>query len=233
MQTSPSMIEGASVLPCYSRRPKDRRVTAEGYPCILFGLVLTVFSGLVFSAWAMPFPFLFTLYGVSFFRNPRRAIPQEAGLVVSPADGTVLEVADCEENRYLKARAKRISIFMSPFNCHINRAPVAGKVLDCFYQPGTFTAAYKPKAMERNEHHAMLMEDSAGKRWLVVQIAGWLARRIVSYVNNGDRLEKGERFGLIQFGSRADLYCPTDCEIVVQPGQKVYAGKTVLGRRGS
>ena len=150
--------------------------------------------------------------------------------MVAPADGKILEIADCEEGRYLKERAKRISIFMSPFNCHMNRAPVSGRVAACFYKKGSFQAAFKPKAMEHNEHHAVLLRDENGSDWLIVQIAGWLARRIVSYVKEGDFLAKGERFGLIQFGSRTDLYCPLNLEVLVQPGQKVYAGKTVLGR---
>lgn len=215
---------------CFRKRPPNVWITTEGYFYIAVSLSLSL---VVWKVWgpsaSLPF-FLFTLYLASFFRNPRRKIPKEENLVIAPADGKILEIEECEESRYLKKRAKRVSIFMSPFNCHINRVPVAGKVVACFYKEGTFKAAFKKKAIDHNEHHAVLLEDQRGGRWLVVQIAGWLARRIVSYVKEGDQLSKGERFGLIQFGSRTDLYCPPDVEIFVRPGQKVYGGKTVLGR---
>lgn len=215
---------------CFRKRPADRWVTPEGYLFVALALMASVLSLKIFG-WVPFFLFsLLTLYIALFFRNPRREIPLEKGLIVSPADGKVLEIVLCEEPRYLKAKAKRLSIFMSPFNCHLNRAPVAGKVAGCFYKPGSFAAAFKPKAMERNEHHAVLLEDERGSRWMVVQVAGWLARRIVSYVQEGDQLSRGEKFGLIQFGSRSDLYCPLETEFFVKPGDKVYAGKTVLGR---
>ncbi|MDO8527139.1 MAG: phosphatidylserine decarboxylase family protein [Deltaproteobacteria bacterium] len=229
METRESDLS-TGVLPCFRERPAQRIVTQEGYPYIALGLAATFLSALVWGFWGALLPLLITLYIVSFFRNPDRKIPEGEGLIIAPADGKILEIADCREDRYLNAHAKRVSIFMSPLNCHINRAPVTGKVVDCFYQTGTFAAAFKPKAMERNEHHAVLLEDAKGRRWLVVQIAGWLARRIVSYVQEGFSLKQGERFGLIQFGSRADLYCPVDAQIFVKPGQKVYGGKTILGR---
>lgn len=216
--------------PCYRKRPRERLVTQEAYPYLALGVAAAILFAFLFGWLGVFLPFLFILYVLLFFRNPKRLIGREEGLILSPADGTVLEIADCEENRYLKARAKRISIFMSPFNCHINRAPVTAKVVDCFYKEGGFVAAFKPKAMERNEHHAILLEKEGGERWLVVQIAGFLARRIVSYVQGGMELGQGERFGLIQFGSRTDLYCPLHADIFVKPGQKVYGGKTVLGR---
>lgn len=215
--------------PCYRPRPSYSPVTPEGYPYIALAILLALLAGGFFGFWAaLPWVVL-ALYIVSFFRNPKRSIPQGPDLIVSPADGKVLQVMDCEETRYLKAKAKQVSIFMSPLNCHINRSPIAAEVVSCFYQPGKFKAAYNPKSMETNEHHAVLLEEK-GRRWLVVQIAGFLARRIVSYVQNGTRLQRGETFGLIQFGSRADVYCPVNCEIFVKPGEKVYAGKTVLGR---
>ena len=215
----------------FRKRPtRQCYVTQEGYLYILLGFVLSLLAWKVFGLKvALPF-FLLTFYIVTFFRNPKREIPEGEGLFISPADGKVLEIAECEEPRYLKAKAKRISIFMSPLNCHINRAPIAARVVACFYKPGTFRAAFSPKAMETNEHHAVLLKDAKGANWLVVQIAGWLARRIVSYVQEGDPLARGERFGLIQFGSRADLYCPLQVEFFVKPGEKVYAGETILGR---
>lgn len=215
--------------PCYRKRPRQRAVAREGYPYILAGAFLTAAMGYFFSLLtALPFALL-TFYLIVFFRNPNRQTTFGEGLIVSPADGKILEVAQCEEPRYLKGKAKRVSIFMSPLNCHFNRAPVEGKVAECFYKPGSFKAAFRPKAMDRNEHHAMVLEEADGDRWLLVQVAGFLARRIVSYVRPGEILGQGERYGLIQFGSRLDLYCPLHCEIFVKPGHKVFAGKTILG----
>lgn len=215
---------------CFRPPPKSRWVTQEGYLYIWISLLLTFLAFFNFGMrWGFPFVLL-TLYLIWFFRNPKRAIPSEKELIVAPADGKVLSIEETEESRYLNEKTKRISIFMSPFNCHMNRAPISAKVIDCFYREGSFHAAFKPKSVEHNEHHAILLEDERGGHWLVVQIAGWLARRIVSYVKGGEWLTKGERFGLIQFGSRTDLYCPLSCEILVRPGQKVYGGKTILGR---
>lgn len=215
---------------CFRKRPPNVWITAEGHVYIAISLALSLLAWKVWGHLSFLPLFGLTLYLASFFRNPRREIPQEEDIFIAPADGKVLEVEECEESRYLKKKAKRVSIFMSPFNCHMNRIPVSGKVLACYYKEGTFAAAFKKKAMDYNEHHAVLLEDQRGGRWLVVQIAGWLARRIVSYVKEGDQLSKGERFGLIQFGSRTDLYCPAGVEIFVRPGEKVYGGKTVLGR---
>lgn len=220
-----------TVSPCYRKRPASRLVTQECYPYLILGVLASALLAVISGFWSALLPILFTLYVVAFFRNPHRFVGEaETGLIISPADGKILEIVDCEEIRYLKAKAKRVSIFMSPFNCHINRAPIAAKVVDCFYKEGTFAAAFKPKAMETNEHHAILLKENNGQCWLVVQIAGFLARRIVSYVQRGMSLEQGDRFGLIQFGSRTDLYCPLTAEIFVKPGEKVYGGQTVLGR---
>lgn len=214
--------------PCFRFPPRQWFVAREGFRYLGAGLLATLAVGW-FSPAAALVPLAVTLYIAWFFRNPHRPMIAGEGLIVSPADGRVLEVAEDEEPLYLKAKALRISIFMSPMNCHINRAPVSGKIVDCFYRKGSFKAAFKEKAMQHNEHHALLMEDLDGKRWLVVQIAGWLARRIVSYVQGGEDVERGERFGLIQFGSRLDLYCPLGTRVFVKPGHKVVAGKTLLG----
>lgn len=214
----------------YRQRPRAFWVTEEGYRYIALGLLLTLVSGYALSPWLVLPAAGLTLYLAWFFRNPPRRSPLEDHWITAPADGRVLEIADCEEARYLKGRAKRVSIFMSPLNCHVNRAPIAGKIEQCFYQKGKFKAAFRKKSMELNEHHAILLKDGRQYRWLVVQIAGFLARRIVSYVQEGEVLAQGERFGLIQFGSRTDLYCPPHCEILVKTGQKVYAGKSILGR---
>lgn len=215
---------------CYRKRPHQRLVAREGYPYIALAALGAV-AGFYWAGLLAGLPMVgLLLYIVSFFRNPHRAIPAGEGSVLSPADGKILEIVEEEEPRYLKARAKRISIFMSPLNCHINRAPVDGRVKDCFYRTGSYRAAFRPKAIDTNEHNAVLLEDSQGRDWLVVQIAGWLARRIVSYVDGGENLRQGERFGLIQFGSRVDLFCPLNTEILVRPGEKVKAGLSLLAK---
>lgn len=224
------MTQTLELLPCFRKRPPQWPVAWEGFPYLFlwFGLG---FISYVFYGPLASLPFIAAaFYTAYFFRNPSRRATVGEGLIISPADGRVLDVTLCDESKYLKGQAKRISIFMSPMNCHINRAPVDGKVLQCFYKRGTFKAAFKPKSMEHNECHALLMEDARGNKWLVVQVAGFLARRIVSYVRGGEELGAGERFGLIQFGSRVDLYCPVDVDISVRPGDRVYAGKTILGR---
>ena len=220
-----------TVLHCYRERPTQRLVAVEGYPFIAIGLLLTLVLALFFSPAVSLVGLLLTGFVVFFFRNPSRSIPTEADVAIAPADGKVVDISLCEESHYLNQKATRIGIFMSPFNCHINRSPIAGRVITTGYQVGTFKAAFHPKAMETNEHHALLLQDSNGARWLVIQIAGWLARRIVSYMRPGDVLERGERFGLIRFGSRVDLYCPTEYDVAVKLGDKVVGGETILARK--
>lgn len=222
-------IAARVIPPCFRLPPKQRLIAKEGALYILYGLTATIVGGVIWGiVAALPLSVL-TLYICAFFRNPHRPFLEGEGLIISPADGKVVEVSECEEPRYLKGRGKKVSIFMSPLNCHINRAPVEGEVLACYYKKGSYKAAFRKKAIEHNEHHAILMKDLKGDPWLVIQIAGFLARRIVSYVQGGETLGRGERFGLIQFGSRVDLYCPLHCQLFVKPGHKVKAGKTILG----
>lgn len=216
-------------MPCYRPMPKQRLVAKEGYLYIGAALFCSVLAYFFAGPLALGIFLCITFYIITFFRNPNRPFLEGDGLIVSPADGKIIDVSECEEENYLKTKAKKISIFMSPCNCHINRAPVEGIVEQCFYKTGSFHAAFSEKSMAHNEHHAVLMRDPGGHPWLVVQIAGWLARRIVSYVEGGENLGRGDRFGLIQFGSRVDLYCPLHCNIFVKPGDKVKAGKTILG----
>lgn len=160
-----------------------------------------------------------------FFRDPERVPPDAEGVVVSPADGKVVEVGEPSDTE-----GRRLSIFLSPLDVHINRAPMNGRVSDVSYQAGHFFAAYKGKASEENERNAIELLDEAGRRLRIVQIAGFLARRIVCYVNPGDSLRKGQRFGMIMFGSRVDLHLPGDAEIEVAPGQRVRGGETIVAR---
>lgn len=174
---------------------------------------------------------LLTLFIAYFFRNPKRKIPSLRNIILSPADGRVIHVGQCEEDRFLKERALKVSIFMSPFDVHINRAPASGKVLQTSYHPGKFFVASKDKASLLNEQNALVMETEDRFKILLVQIAGFVARRIVCYVKTGDLLKRGEIFGMIRFGSRVDLYLPAAIQPIVRVGQHLKAGESIIGYR--
>lgn len=205
-------------------------IAKEGFKFIFLGVFLTLLS--LF----LNIPFLaigfgvITLFVVSFFRNPPRIPPSEKDILVSPADGVICKITEAQEKKFLKESRTRVSIFMSPFNCHINRSPLKSKVIDTYYHPGKFHVAHVDKASDLNEQHALLLEDDQKNRFVVVQIAGWLARRIVSHVKPGDTLNRGDRFGLIQFGSRVDVYLPSGIHVLVKEGQKVKAGLSIIGK---
>lgn len=170
-----------------------------------------------------------TLFCTYFFRDPERVIPAEEGVLVSPADGKIVDISSTEEGRYLKKPAIKISIFLDIFNVHVNRSPVAGKVLDLIYNKGSFLAANVPKASLENEQNALILETDSGKKLVCIQIAGLIARRIVCKTKIGETLHRGERFGLIRFGSRVDLYLPIETEIRISKGDKVKGGESVIG----
>lgn len=168
-----------------------------------------------------------------FFRDPERTIPEEADAIVSPADGKVVVVDEVQEDKFLGRSAKRVGIFMNLLDVHVNRSPVAAKVVVTNHQAGKFKMACGKDASQCNEQQATLLEAENGQHLLVVQIAGLLARRIILYVQPGQELAKGERLGMICFGSRVDLYLPSDAEILVQAGDKVQAGSSILARWGT
>ncbi len=171
-----------------------------------------------------------TLFMVYFFRDPERVVPTGSGLVVSPADGRVIVLERVREEKFLKQPMQKLSIFMNVFDVHVNRAPVAGQVQGMAYQPGRYLAANRPEAPDQNEQLAVHLRTAEGTDMVMVQIAGLLARRIISYIKEGDTVDRGERVGLICFGSRVDLYFPEQCQVQVRIGQKVKAGNSVLGR---
>ncbi len=211
-------------------RNKNQPIAVEGYPFIgLFAFITVVFALLEWSIFAVIFLSL-TLFTVYFFRNPDRTIPQGDDLVISPADGKVVFVDLVQEDRFLNEQVLKISVFMSVFNVHVNRVPCSGKVVDQFYNKGQFVNAALDKASIENEQGGMVIETAAGKKLLVVQIAGLIARRIVTYPVVGDVLERGQRYGLIRFGSRVDVYLPKDAETDIKLGDRCVAGETVLGR---
>jgi len=174
---------------------------------------------------------LLTVWCYYFFRDPQRTTPIRDGLVVSPADGVVslIEQAVPPPELGMSPDAlTRVSVFMNVFNCHVNRAPVAGDIKSVAYRPGKFFNASLDKASADNERNSVCIQMDNGKSIAVVQIAGLVARRIVCFVNEGQKLKAGERFGLIRFGSRLDVYLPDGVLPLVSVGQSMVAGETVL-----
>jgi phosphatidylserine decarboxylase len=172
-----------------------------------------------------------TVWCYYFFRDPVRVIPQQDGLVMSPADGIISLIEDVVPPQDLglgETPVTRISVFMNVFNCHVNRAPIAGKVTHVVYRHGKFLNASLDKASEHNERNSITIEAPDGVRIGVVQIAGLVARRIVCFVKEGSALGAGHRFGLIRFGSRLDVYLPLGVSPLVAVGQTAVAGETVL-----
>lgn len=216
-------------------RPSNALITPEGYPFIAYSAGLFLFltvGALLLSSAALAVPAVLTLllllFVVSFFRNPERTPPADTSLVVAPADGTVVYVGPATQE-YLGA-CQKISIFMSVFNVHVNRAPITGTVVDRFYKQGKFYDARHDKASCENEQCGLVMEAENGVKVVFIQIAGLIARRILCYVDKGDRLERGARYGMIRFGSRVDVYLPEGCEPLVTVGQTTTAGVTALTR---
>jgi len=210
-------------------RNRNQPIAQEGYPFIaLFGFVTLVFALLGWSFLTLLLLAL-TLFTVYFFRNPERVIPEGDRLVVAPADGKVIFVGEVEEPRYFQDRVTKVSIFMNVFNVHVNRAPCDGKVVEMYYQKGEFLNASLDKAAECNEQAGILLKTDSDQRLLVVQIAGLVARRIVTYPEIGDELLRGMRYGLIRFGSRVDVYFPKGSDVQVTLGEHTVAGETILG----
>ncbi len=204
-------------------------VAVEGYPFIaLFAFVTLVLAMLGWSFLTLLMLAL-TLFTVYFFRDPERSVPEEEGAVVAPANGKVIFVGEVMEERLLQEQAIKISIFMSVFDVHVNRVPFSGKVVDMFYNRGEFFNAALDKASLQNEQGGILIETEKGARLLFVQIAGLIARRIVTYPKIGDMLERGARYGLIRFGSRVDVYFPKGSDIRVRVGEHTVSGETILG----
>jgi phosphatidylserine decarboxylase len=201
----------------------------EGYPFIAIGVLLAVIIGHYLEpvGWLLA---ILTLWVCYFFRDPARVTPLRDGLIVSPADGRVSLIVTAvppPESGLPPTPMTRISVFMNVFDCHVNRSPVTGRILRIIYTPGLFLNADLDKASEDNERSALVIE-SGGIEIGVVQIAGLIARRIVNFVREGDTIGAGERFGLIRFGSRVDVYLPASTQVLVGVGQKAMAGETVL-----
>jgi phosphatidylserine decarboxylase len=214
------------------------RFAKEGYPFIGAGLVL---AALGWTGWAVGFGGLFgqvlaavltvlALFILWFFRDPERVDPSGKGLVVAPGEGRVILVEEADEPSYLGGPARKISIFLSVFDVHVQRAPVAGTVEHRVYRPGAYAVAWADKASEDNEQASLGIATPHGKV-LVRQIAGLVARRIVTYPAEGQSVERGERIGLIRFGSRVDLFLPLEWEVTCAVGDRAVAGRTGLARQ--
>ncbi len=205
-------------------------VAREGLPFIFIGTGLTflfLLVGVLFLAVFMGILSLFTIY---FFRDPRRENTFPEKTILTPADGKILDIRHLQDSgNPLGEPAIKLSIFMSIFNVHVNRIPIGGKISRITYHAGKFFSANLDKASEQNEHNSITLQTSDGRKIVFVQIAGLIARRIVCWIKEGDAVGSGQRFGLIRFGSRLDIYLPADSRIVVQPRLKVKAGETILG----
>jgi phosphatidylserine decarboxylase len=204
-------------------------IVRDGYSYILTALLLAVLFAFTIHPYAAVVPLVFAVYFAYFFRNPERTSDQDDSLLVSPADGTVMEIIPLDHDDFVTGPCNKIVIFMSVFDVHVNRSPMTGKVMVQQYICGRFKPAYKDSVGFVNERHMIgIANDKV--RISVIQVAGILARRIVSWVTLDDELEKGERYGMIKFGSCLEIVVPQNVEVMVEPGQKTRAGETVIGR---
>ncbi|WP_455478476.1 phosphatidylserine decarboxylase [Bartonella sp. B10] len=205
----------------------------EGYPFIVAFFVISFILGLVWNPlfWC---GFVLTVWCIYFFRDPERVVPLNSNLIISPADGRISFVESCippEDLGLGNGEMIRISVFMNIFSCHINRVPISGTIKSIVYRPGHFANAELDKASEFNERNGVVIDSKHGKIG-VVQIAGMVARRIVCWSKENDSVMTGQRFGMIRFGSRLDIYIPTEVKLHVAVGQTAIAGETVLGSFG-
>ncbi|HTP66514.1 MAG TPA: phosphatidylserine decarboxylase family protein [Geobacteraceae bacterium] len=209
-------------------RNKNTPIAVEGYPFLAIAGAVTLLCALL--SWKVPAvaALCVTLFIAYFFRNPDRNIPADENAVVAPADGVVIYLGKAREE-HTGAEMMKISIFMSVFNVHINRSPMTGRVVDTFYSRGKFLDVRDERATFENERAGLVIGGPHGKRIVVVQVAGLIARRIVCYLRKGDSVTKGARYGLIRFGSRLDVYLPVEADVRVKSGDKTVAGETILG----
>lgn len=204
-------------------------IVHEGYVFIGAALVLALLLGVTIHPYAAIFPAVLAVYFAYFFRNPNRDISLDESAVISPADGTVQEVSSVEYDDFIKGPGSKITVFMSVFNVHVNRSPISGEIKCQKYVCGRFRPAYKDSVGFENEHHLIGIENSR-LRITVTQIAGILARRIVSWVTLNDNLRQGDLYGMIRFGSCLEIVMPEHVKVLVKKGDKVVGGQTVLGR---
>lgn len=208
---------------------RESLIVLEGFVFIAPLLALTLLFAYFGIIWVSVLFFGATLFVANFFRNPERSVPPDEKAIVSPADGKVLKIENVEATGLVNGTCKKISIFMNIFNVHVNRAPYAGTVKAVEYKPGKFFSANLDKASELNERNSVLVTTDDGRSILTIQIAGLIARRIACWVSEGMDVDRGERFGLIRFGSRLEMFMPPDTRMSVAVGDKVKAGETIVG----
>ena len=204
-------------------------IVKEGYPFIIVSLVVAAIVYFLFGAYWAVIPVVLAIYFAYFFRDFHRSMPYDPDILYSPADGTVQDVVELEDDEFLHEPCTKIIIFLSVFNVHTNRSPLDGEIKYQRYTCGQFVPAYEKSASFENERHAVGI-DNGRIRFLVIQVAGLLARRIVSWVTVGHELKQGETYGMIKFGSSTELIVPRNVEICVKKGQSVVGGVTVVGR---
>jgi len=200
----------------------------EGWFYIALTVISAIITTLMFPLYVAVLFWVIAVFVLQFFRDPHRAIPQDIGAVISPADGKVI-FTGVVDDPYLDRKAFKISVFMNVFSVHSNRAPIAGTVKNIWYNPGLFVNAALDKASAENERNAVWYQAEDGTDVVSVQVAGLVARRILCYVQEGDKLDRGQRYGFIRFGSRVDLFLPEDFSPAVALGQNVSSGTSILG----
>jgi phosphatidylserine decarboxylase len=212
----------------------------EGYKILALGflilVILNILAGIIWSdntliKWIfLVFPLLLYIFILFFFRLPARKLEPDSGLIYAPADGKVVVIEETEETEYFKDTRLQISIFMSPFNMHSNRYPVSGNIKYVNYQPGNYKVAWHPKSSELNERSTIVIETENGTEILIRQIAGAIARRIVTYAKKDQKVIQGDELGFIKFGSRVDIFLPLGTEIEVPILQQVKANKSIIAK---
>ncbi|MEW6602959.1 MAG: phosphatidylserine decarboxylase family protein [Nitrospirota bacterium] len=202
----------------------------EGYPFIITFAAFAAVSALLRVHWLTAVFLILTLFMFYFFRDPDRNTPSADNAFYSPADGKIIVISEAVEDEILHEKRLKISIFMSPLNVHVNRAPCDGVVKEVKHYPGKFLSAFKDEASTANEHISMLLENGRHGGIVIKQIAGYVARRAVCRVKPGDTLKQGQRYGIIKFSSRLDIFLPLNTGVRVKLGDRVKAGETVLGK---
>ena len=218
----------------------EMRIHKEGYKILFFGFISLVLANVVITfIWAdhillkwifLVSSFLLYVFLLFFFRLPVRRFEPDPGLIYAPADGKVVVIEETMENEYFKSPRLQVSIFMSPLNVHCNRYPISGKVKYTNYHPGKYLVAWHPKSSELNEHSTVVIETSGGAEILIRQIAGAVARRIVTYARKDQEVHQGDELGFIKFGSRVDIFLPLDTEIEVPILQHVRANRSIIAK---
>ena len=203
-------------------------IAREGWPFLAIALILAVGATVWCAAWSIPLWIIF-VFVLQFFRDPGREIPQQAGALLSPCDGRVIKVERAQDP-YGQREAILISVFMNVFNVHSNRSPMDGTIQKIQYFAGKFVNADLDKASTENERNAIVLKSSEGQTVSFVQVAGLIARRILCYVKEGDKLTRGQRYGFIRFGSRVDVYLPLTANVKVSIGDKVSATTSILAQ---